>query len=255
MRAPARGLLALACSLALACGHGDDDAGGHDAAGADGAGGDGDGGSDATPADGPAADAVVIDARLVDAATDAATDAAIDGPPPIITGGPCLSGAPGATAYRIRWTNGGGTAVVSYEVNGLPDHTRDHAGAFGYQIGFTPRYVDTALAGGGLLLDGSDFVDLELTTAGLGAIGLATLSLHGRSYHTTASGSFSWQTFDGVGATATNTVSNTTPYRWYSADMTGELSPGDSGVLIRIKAGPSSGSLVVDRIELCLQAS
>src|SRR5512140_792279 len=25
-----------------------------------------------------------------------------------ITGGPCLSGTPGATAYRIRWANGGG---------------------------------------------------------------------------------------------------------------------------------------------------
>ena len=37
--------------------------------------------------------------------------------------------------------------------------------------------------------------------------------------------------------------------------MTTELSPGDSGVLIRIKAGPSSGVLVVNRIEICVQAS
>ena len=37
--------------------------------------------------------------------------------------------------------------------------------------------------------------------------------------------------------------------------MTTEIVPGDTGVLIRIKAGPSSGSLVVNRIELCLEAS
>ena len=37
--------------------------------------------------------------------------------------------------------------------------------------------------------------------------------------------------------------------------MTSEISPGDAGVLIRIKAGPSSGSLVVSRIEICMEAS
>src|SRR5262245_11132453 len=38
----------------------------------------------------------------------------------VITGGPCMSGAAGATAYRIRWANGGGSAYPVYEVNGLP---------------------------------------------------------------------------------------------------------------------------------------
>jgi hypothetical protein len=36
--------------------------------------------------------------------------------------------------------------------------------------------------------------------------------------------------------------------------MTTEISPGDDGVLLRIKAGPSSGALVVNRIELCMEA-
>ena len=33
-------------------------------------------------------------------------------------------------------------------------------------------------------------------------IATRTLSIYGRSYNTTASGSFNWQTFDGIGATA-----------------------------------------------------
>lgn len=173
----------------------------------------------------------------------------------VITGGPCLSGMPGQAGYRIRWADGGGTAYPVYEVNGLPDHSRDHAGAYGYQIGFTASYVDMFLAQGGLQLDGSDFVDLEITTAGISSITNATLSIYGRSYNTTTSGSFNWQTFVGTGDAPTNLVSNVAPYAWYSADMTTELAPNDATTLIRIKAGPSSDALVVNRIELCLQAS
>jgi hypothetical protein len=172
-----------------------------------------------------------------------------------ITGGPCASGAPGKTAYRIRWAQSANTAYVVYEVNGLPDQTPDHAGAYGYQIGFTPSYVDPFLAQGGLQLDGSCFVDIDLSTQGLASITNATLSIYGRSYNTTASGSFNWQTFDGTGSTATNSVSNAAPYQWYAGDMTTEISPGDGGVKIRIKAGPNSGALVVNKIELCMQAN
>jgi hypothetical protein len=173
----------------------------------------------------------------------------------VITGGPCMSGAAGATAYRIRWANGGGTAYPVYEVDGLPDHSRDHAGAFGYQIGFTPSFVDPFLGDGGLQLDGSDFVDLEITTAGVSTITSATLAIYGRSYNTTTSGSFNWQTFVGVGEAPTDLVSNVAPYAWYRADMTTEIAPSDPMTLIRIKAGPSSDALVVNRIELCMQAS
>lgn len=38
-------------------------------------------------------------------------------------------------------------------------------------------------------------------------------------------------------------------------DLTPAIVAGDSGVLIRIKAGPNSGVLVVHRVELCMQAS
>lgn len=251
--------------LLVACGHprgnetGRDAAGGGDDAsdtlvdaapgddggdtGDDGGGTGGDGGVD------PDAMIVIDDASVV------VQDAAPDAPAGIITGGPCSATAAGATAYRIRWANGGGTAYPVYEVHGLPDKSRNHAGAYGYQIGFTASYVDPYLAQGGLQLDGSDFVDLELSTVGVSQITSATLAIYGRSFNTTASGSFNWQTFDGVGSTPTNFVSNVAPYQWYAADMTTEISPGDDGVLIRIKAGPSSGSLVVNRIELCMQAN
>jgi hypothetical protein len=178
-----------------------------------------------------------------------------DAPVGIITGGPCVSGQPGRTGYRIRFAQSGSSAYVVYEVNGLPDKTPDHAGAYGYQIGFTPQYVDPFLAQGGLQLDSSSFVDIDLSTEGISSITKATLSIYGRSFNTTASGSFNWQTFDGTGSTPTNSVSNVAPYQWYPGDMTTEISPGDGGVKIRIKAGLNSGALVVNKIELCLQAS
>jgi hypothetical protein len=184
-----------------------------------------------------------------------AFDVAHDAAAGVITGGPCTSGHPGATAYRIRWANAGGQAQVVYEVDGFPDKTRDHAGAYGYVIGFTPSFVDPYLGDGGLQLDDSDFVDLEVSTAGVSSITSATLSLYGRSYNTTASGSFNWQTFVGTGASPTNSVSNVAPYHWDSADVTTELAPNDATTLIRIKAGPASDALVVNRIELCIVAS
>ncbi|CAN5837473.1 hypothetical protein BH11MYX3_BH11MYX3_13080 [soil metagenome] len=202
-------------------------------------------------------DAMVDAMVMIDATVTADAMVVADAPSGPLTGGPCLSGHAGVTAYRIRWAgNGSGsTAYPVYEKNGLPDHSRDHTGAFGYQIGYTPRWDDPFLGDGGLVLDGSDFVDIELTTAGLASISNATLSIRGRSFNTTASGSFNWQTFEGTGSTPTNFVSNSAPYQWYSADMTSEISAGNSGVLIRIKAGGSSGALIVNRIELCMTAT
>ena len=133
-----------------------------------------------------------------------------------------------------------------YDVDGFPDHSRDHADAYGYQIGFTASWVDPFLGAGGVGLDDSDFIDLEISTVGVSSISSATLSILGRSYDTTASGSFNWQTFVDTGETATDLVSNVAPYSWYSADMTSALAPNDNGALIRIKAGPASDSLVVN---------
>lgn len=222
-----------------------DDAGILDGAGGDGTGGDGAGG-DGAGGDGNGGDG--------GGGGDAMADAGPTGP---ITGGPCLSGHAGKTGYRVRWAgNGAGsTAYPVYEVNGLPDHSRDHAGAYGYQIGFTPRWDDPFLGVGGLVLDGSSFVDLELTTVGLSSISNWTISIFGRSFNTTASGGFSWQTAEGYNQTSSTFVSNSAPYQWYSADMTPEISAGNGGVLIRIKAQGGSGSLIVNRIELCVTAT
>lgn len=260
-------------AVLAACGHKPagttgDDTGGDDMPGKQDAAIDmaGDGATDdGTPVDGTSADTAMIDAPIdapIDAMVDAMVDAApidmmLDAPTGPITGGPCSSGTSGKTAYRIRWAgNGAGsTAYPVYEVLGLPDTSRFKAGAYGYQIGFTPRWDDPFLGAGGLVLDSSDFVDIELTTAGLSSIVNATISILGRSFNTTASGSYHWQTFEGTGTTPTNFVSNVAPYQWYSADMTTEISAGNTGVLIRIKSGPNSNSLVVNRIEICMTAN
>jgi hypothetical protein len=227
--------------------------------------------------DAPSVDAG-IDAPSVDAApdvvvVDATPDVGIDAPPPVdagldtgtlpdapsneggvIGGGPCLSGAAGATAFRIRWIDAGGQAQVVYEAYGLPDTTNESAGAYGYVIGFTPQFVDTALAQGGLLLDSSDFVDMGMSTVGLSSISSATISIYGRSYDVSTNGSFDWMSFTGSDSTPTDFVSNVPPYQWYSGDLSTAIDVGDSNVLIRIKAGPSSGALAVNAIEICLQA-
>jgi hypothetical protein len=212
----------------------------------------GNGSGDGSAGDGGAGDAGRDGSGGNDGGTvDAGFDGGSGG---IITGGPCLSGAQGATALRFRFIAAGSQAQTSYEVNGLPDKSRWRAGAYGYQIGFTPSFVDPFLGSGGLQLDSSDFVDLEFSTVGVSSISRATLSIYGRSYNTTASGSFNWQTQLDYDTTPTNFVSNVAPYQWYSADVASAVNAGNGGLLMRIKAGPNSNALVVNRIELCLVA-
>jgi len=180
-----------------------------------------------------------------------ASDGSAVGP---ITGGPCSSGAAGATAIRIEFIDAAGTADVQWLVEGDPDRSNDTAGTYGYTIPFTPSYVDQFLAQGGVALDDSDFIDIGMSTVGLTSITSATLSLYGRSYDVSTNGSFNWQTFDDTGQTATDFVSNVPPYQWYSTDMTTGIAPGEPNVLVRIKAGPSSNSLVVNQVEICVVA-
>lgn len=210
---------------------------------------DADTGLDASAGDGGAS----LDGGLGDGGSAVSDSGAVvvTGP---VTGGPCASGAAGAAAFRARWINGAGRATASYEVNGLPDKSRSKMGAYGYSIGFNPSFVDPYLGPGGVGLDGSDFIDIEISTAGLSQIHAATLAIYGRSYDTTASGSFSWQTAHGSASTVSGAVSNVAPYAWYGADVASELPAGDANLLVRVKAGPPSGSLVVSRIELCLDA-
>lgn len=169
--------------------------------------------------------------------------------------GGCIAGDVGTHAARFSW-NGteGSTANVVYELNNLPTTSRWRAGAFSRAgVGYRSNYTDTFLAVGGLEMTSTVFMDVELSTAGLSTIRHVTVALLGRSFNTTASGGFSWQTFDGTGATANNFVSNSAPYQWYRADATMAFRPGNAGVLLRI--APTQTSLVVKRVEICFDAS
>jgi len=168
----------------------------------------------------------------------------------------CVSGATGTHVARFRWegTTSGSRAYVRYEANTLPDTSRWRVTAASSSIGYTPVFRDSFLGEGGLELSGTVFIDVELSTDLLPPVSTATLAVYGRSYSTTASGSFSWQTFSGTGAAPSGSVSNSAPYRWYAADATAALPAADDGTLLRIRAGPPSNALIVSRVEICFDA-
>jgi hypothetical protein len=143
---------------------------------------------------------------------------------------------------------------VVYEANTLPTTSRWHVSAASSSIGYTPVFVDPFLGEGGLQLSGSVFIDIELSTIGLSSLAGVTIALYGRSYNTTASGSFTWQTVRGTGAAPSGSVSNVAPYEWTTADATAFFSAGDANLLVRLRAGPPSSSLVVHRVEICFDA-
>ncbi len=180
----------------------------------------------------------------------------IDAGPP---NGGCISGGSGTHVARFRWEGSGpgSTAYVVYEANTLPDRSRWRAGAYSRGgIGtYRPTFTDTFLGEGGLELSGTTFIDVELSTASLAHVSNATIAIYGRSFATTSSGSFSWMTFDGSGASPYGGVSNSAPYEWSPADATAALPAGNGGVLLRIEAGPPSNSLVVRRVEICFDAT
>ncbi len=199
---------------------------------------------------------VGVDARVdtgADVRVDTGADAVVDAGLP--TGG-CVSGAVGTYVARFRWTGSGSgsRASVSYEANTLPDHARWRVTANSRSIGYTPVYDDTFLAGGGIALSGTTFIDVELSTAGIASLSNVTIAIFGRSFNTTASGSFAWQTFDGTGAAPSGLIANSAPYEWYRADATRAFAPGNGSVLLRITPGPPSGSIIVSRVEVCFDA-
>ncbi len=189
----------------------------------------------------------------VDARVDTGVDARVDTGVPL---GGCVSGAVGTYVARFRWTGSGSgsRASVSYEANTLPDRARWRVTANSRSIGYTPVYDDTFLAGGGLALSGTTFIDVELSTAGIGSLSNVTIAIFGRSFNTTASGSFAWQTFDGTGAAPAGLIANSAPYEWYRADATRAFAPGNGSVLLRITPGPPSSSIIVSRVEVCFDA-
>ncbi|HMR81173.1 MAG TPA: hypothetical protein PKD61_38945, partial [Polyangiaceae bacterium] len=173
------------------------------------------------------------------------------------TSGGCISGATGTHAARFRWAgNGSGsTAYVVYELNTLPDTSNWKVGAYSQSIGYKPVFNDVFLGVGGLTLSGTVFIDVDLSSVGLSSIKNVTLSIFGRSYNTTSSGSYSWQTFQGTGASPYGGVSNSAPYQWYSANATAAFTAGNGGIKLRIKPGGPSNSLIVNRVEICFDAT
>jgi hypothetical protein len=184
-----------------------------------------------------------VDSGVVDAGHDSGTAG-------------CVSGATGTRAVRFRWngSGAGSTAYVQYLANGLPDTSRWHVSANSMSFGYTPVFDDIFLGAGGLDLEGTAFMDVQISTAGLASISNVTIAIFGRSFNTTTNGSFSWRTFTGTGAAPTDLVSNVAPYQWYLADATTEFVTGDSGVLLRIYPGPSSNALIVNTVEICFDA-
>jgi hypothetical protein len=172
-------------------------------------------------------------------------------------GGGCVSGASGSHVVRFRWrgSGAGSTAYVDYEANTLPDTSRWRVTANSRSIGYRPVFDDVFLGEGGLDLEGTAFIDVELSLSGLSSLRGVTLAIYGRSFNTTSSGSFEWQTFDGTGAAPWGLVANSAPYEWYGADATTEFTAGDAGVLLRIYPGGPSGALIVNRVEVCFDAS
>jgi len=225
--------------------------------------------ADAGPTDGGTPDAGTPDAGTPDAGTpdtgtpDAGTpdtgtpDAGTpDTGTPDTGTGSCISGATGHYAIRFRWlgSGAGSTAYVRYDLNDLPDSSRWHVSAASRSFSYTPVFDDPFLGDGGLDLSGTVFMDVELSTVGLSSIRNVTIAIRGRSFNTTASGSFHWMTFSGSGAAPTNLVANSAPYEWYGADATSAFVTGDGGALLRIMPGPSSNSLVVASVEICFDA-
>jgi hypothetical protein len=157
---------------------------------------------------------------------------------------------------RFRWegARSGDRATVRYEANTLPDTARWRVTAAAMSFDYVPTFADPFLGEGGLDLEGTAFIDVELSTGGLVDVESATLALYGRSFHTTSSGSYSWQSFSDTGETPSGSVSNVAPYRWYLADATTALPAGDDGTLLRIRAGPPSDALIVHTVEICFDA-
>ncbi len=223
---------------------------------------DAEAGSDAsTDADAESDAALDVDTGAdADAGSDANTGADADTGSDADAGtqsGDCISGATGTHAVRFKWAGSGAnsTAYVQYETNELPDTSRWHVGAYSSSISYTPVFTDTHLGEGGLELSGTVFIDVELSTDGLGPLSQVTIAMYGRSFDTTSSGSFTWQTFSGTGATPSGFVANSAPYQWYPADATAALPTGDDNILLRLEAGPPSNSLVVNRVEICFDES
>ena len=154
--------------------------------------------------------------------------------------GPARRALPAATAIRVHWVNSGGTATVSYDAFGMPDHAREKVGSYGTGLHrqLHARVRRHRLAAGGLLLDGGDFIDIELSGGSIARSPRDAGAVRTQLRHHHA-GSFSWLSFSDSGETDTDFVSNAPPYHWYKADIANTVEAGDAGVLVRVSSGRS----------------
>lgn len=214
-----------------------------------------DGGVRDSGVDASSTDASVGDANITDAGSDAAQDSGRDAGTDAGPTDGCISGASGTHVVRFTWqgSGSGSTAYVSYDANTLPDTSLWRVSAGSRNIGYRPVFSDIFLGEGGLDMGSSVFVDVQLTTLGLSAVTGLTVAVYGRSFNTGSPGSFSWQSFEGTGASPNGGVSNSAPYEWYGADATGAITAGNDGVRLRLRAGPPSNRLVVRSVELCFE--
>lgn len=188
----------------------------------------------------------------IDLSTGGPTDLSTGGPTDLANARPpCQGAAGGFAAFRFSYSANGGTSA-RLDAFGLPDNSNWQATPV-----FATMIVDQG-NGGGLDISGGNYILIRYSVRGLSQITRATVSVFGRSYNTTASGSFeTWTPIHGTRQTPVNSFSNAWPYRWSSLDFTGLVQPNDDPGLtgIRLYARGGSDSLVISRVELCLEAS
>jgi hypothetical protein len=163
---------------------------------------------------------------------------------------PCTHG-PGWIAFRFHYSPNSGTQAILDDF-GLPDNSNWQA-----VPAFSSSVVDAG-NGGGLEIGSGNWILIRYSVAGLTTITSATFSIYGRSYDTTASGSFdAWSPLYGDAPSPPDSVSNAWPYTWTTIDYTGQVQVGDSPGLtgIRLYSGPSSNDLAIHAVELCIEGS
>lgn len=164
-----------------------------------------------------------------------------------ISGPPCVNG-PGFAAFRFHYDSSGSQSPV-LDAFGLPDSSNWEAVPV-----YSTSIVDPG-NGGGLEIGQGNWILIRYSLAGLHQIHGARFSVFGRSYDTTASGSFdAWSPIYGDAPSPPDSVSNAWPYAWTTIDYSGHLAVGDDPGLtgIRLYSGPSSNTLVIHAVELCI---
>lgn len=166
-----------------------------------------------------------------------------------LLGPPCSHGK-GFVAWKFHYANNSTSAIT--DVYSLPDNSNWQA-----VPAYSTSFVDS-LHGGGIQISGGNWILIRFSVQGMKTINGATLSVFGRSYDTTTSGSFNaWSPIYGSVYSPQNSHSNAWPYQWVTVDYSSNVKIGDSPGLtgIRLYSGPNSNVLVINTVELCIDGS